>query len=413
MSKINIYLNKILTTLLIFLPIGLLISSGVSETIQIFVSLIFLIVSFINKDFKWIKNKYFNLLIFIWISLIFNQLFTENFLLSAMRNIFFFKNIIFVFAIIYFLKKKKNLNLIFTIYLIISGIVALDIISEFYNQKNILGFQSYDPSRIASFLRKELKVGHFILAFSFLSISYYLERYSNKSSNYKVFGFFLIIIFFISLLLTGERANSLRGIFIIIFLIIFSKINIFKYKKIFFTLVVILTVCVYFSSQNIKNRFDAFLLPLQNLGFVDSLKETQHGAHYHTAIKIFQKYPFFGVGNKNFREECWKTEYENYNYKKTLQRCSTHPHQIYFELISEHGLVGTIIIVGVIFFIIFEAVKIYQIKRNSIHLTSILFISSQFLPFIPSGSFFSSWGATIFWFNFAILIFYNNKFTTN
>jgi O-antigen ligase len=412
MSKNNIYLDKILTFLIIFLPIGLLISSGVSETTQILIAIIFIIVSFANKKFYWLKNKYCLLLIFLWISLFINQLFSENFFLSAIRNIFFFKHIIFVFAVIYILKKTNNLNLILTAYLIISGIVALDIFFEFYSKKNILGFTSYDPSRIASFLRQELKIGHFMLAFSFLSISYYFEKYSSKSANYKIFGYFLLVIFFISLLLTGERANSLRGIFIMILFIIFSEKNIFKYKKIFFALIIIISFCTYFFSQNIKNRFDAILLPLKNIGFVETLKETQHGAHYYTAIKIFQKYPFFGVGNKNFREECSKNEYENNNYKKTSQRCSTHPHQIYFELLSEHGLIGTTVIIGVIFFIILKSIKIYQIKKNSIHLTSILFISSQFLPFIPSGSFFISWGATIFWLNFAIIIFYNNKFTT-
>ena len=412
MSKSNIYLDKILTFLIIFLPIALLISSGVSETTQILISIFFLIISFTNKNFCWLKNKYCHLLILIWISLFINQLFSENFFLSSIRNIFFFKHIIFVFAVIYILNKKNNLNLILTAYLIIVGIVAFDIFFEFYNKKNILGFESYDPSRVASFLRKELKIGHFMLAFSFLSISYYFDKYSDKSVNYKAFGYFLIIIFFISLLLTGERANSLRGIFIIILFVIFSEKKIFKYKKFFFSLIVIFSICIYLFSQNIKNRFDAILLPVKNVGFAESLKETQHGAHYITAIKIFQKYPFFGVGNKNFREECSKNEYENNNYKRTSQRCSTHPHQIYFELLSEHGVIGTIVMVGVMFLVIFKSIKIYQIKRNSVHLTSILFISSQFLPFIPGGSFFISWGATIFWLNFAILIYYNNKFIT-
>ena len=117
----------------------------------------------------------------------------------------------------------------------------------------------------------------------------------------------------------------------------------------------------------------------------------------------------FGVGNKNFREECLKEEYENNNYKRIAERCATHPHQIYFELLSEHGLIGTITIISVIFFIIFQGFKIYLKNKNLIHLASILFITAQFLPVIPSGSFFTSWGATIFWMNFSILIFYNNK----
>ena len=409
MKKINLYLDKISLFLIITLPIGLLISSGVSATIEILIIIFFLITSIYNKDFDWLKNKYFLLLLIIWISLLLNLLFTQNFILSFSRNIFFFKNIIFVFAICESLKKEKNFNLIFTAYLIITAIVAFDIFFEYFNNKDILGFQSYDPSRIASFLRKELKIGHFVLAFSFITVGYFFEKYSKNKKNFQVFGFLLITSFFISLLLTGERANSLKGLFIALMFILFSKKEIFKYKKKFFLIIILLSLGTYFFSEKIKYRFNVILNPIKNIGIIESFKETQHGAHYYTAVKIFLKYPMFGVGNKNFREECLKEEYENNNYKKIAERCATHPHQIYFELLSEHGLIGTITIISVIFFIIFQGFKIYLKNKNLIHLASILFITAQFLPVIPSGSFFTSWGATIFWMNFSILIFYNNK----
>jgi O-antigen ligase len=409
MKKVNLYLDKISLFLIITLPIGLLISSGVSATIEILIIIFFLITSIYNKDFDWLKNKYFLLLLVIWISLLLNLLFTQNFILSFSRNIFFFKNIIFVFAICESLKKEKNFNLIFAAYLIITAIVAFDIFFEYFNNKDILGFQSYDPSRIASFLGKELKIGHFVLAFSFITVGYFFEKYSKNKKNFQVFGFLLITSFFISLLLTGERANSLKGLFIALIFILFSKKEIFKYKKKFFLIIILLSLGTYFFSERIKYRFNVILNPIKNIGIIESFKETQHGAHYYTAVKIFLKYPMFGVGNKNFREECLKEEYENNNYKRIAERCATHPHQIYFELLSEHGLIGTITIISVIFFIVFQGFKIYLKNKNLIHLASILFITAQFLPVIPSGSFFTSWGATIFWMNFSILIFYNNK----
>ena len=91
MKKVNLYLDKISLFLIITLPIGLLISSGVSATIEILIIIFFLITSICNKDFKWLKNKYFLLLLIIWISLLLNLLFTQNFILSFSRNIFFLK----------------------------------------------------------------------------------------------------------------------------------------------------------------------------------------------------------------------------------------------------------------------------------------------------------------------------------
>ena len=412
MKKINSYLclDKIYLFLVIFFPISLLISSGVSLSTEISIILTFLIISFYKNDFLWLKNKYFYLLLLIWFSLLLNLFFAQNFKLSFVRNITFFKNIIFIFALCYIFKKEKNFNLIFSLYLIIISVVTFDIFFEYFNKKNILGFQSYDADRIASFLRKELKIGAFVLGFSFITIGYYFERYSSKSINWKIFGFFLIFIFFFSLLLTGERANSLKGIIVMILFILFAKKKYFKYKKTYLAVIMIASIFTYLFSDRIKHRFNVFLLPVSNIGIVESFKETQHGAHFNTAIKIFEKYPFFGVGNKNFREECLKDEYHNNDYKRTNERCATHPHQIYYELLSEHGLIGTLAITSIIFFIIFESLIVYLKNKNSIHLASILFVLVQFVPIIPSGSFFTSWGSTIFWFNFSILIFYNNKF---
>jgi hypothetical protein len=46
-------------------------------------------------------------------------------------------------------------------------------------------------------------------------------------------------------------------------------------------------------------------------------------------------------------------------------------------------------------------------KQNPIQLGAILFVTSTFIPLIPSGSFFTSFDATIFWFNYAIMLSYN------
>jgi O-antigen ligase len=409
MIKNDLYLEKICLFLATFLPVGLLISSGVSVTIEILLSIFFLIISLYNKNFDWLKNKYFYLLILIWISLLINLFFTKNFHLSFLRNVSFIKNIFFVFAFSYLIKKERNFNLVFIFFLIITAIVAFDIYFEYFYKANILGIKSYDPSRIASFLRKELKIGAFMLGFSFISIAYYFEKYSNKSLGYRLFGFFLFIIFLISILLTGERANSIKAIIISILLIIFSKRNIFKHKKIFFAVILFIVFCSYFFSERVRYRFNVILIPINNVGIFDAYKETQHGAHFYAAKKMFEKNLFFGVGNKNFRAECHKEEYENNSYKRTAERCSTHPHQIYYELFSELGLIGALTILSIIFYILFESIKIYIKKKNFVHLASILFVFSQLLPIIPSGSFFNAWGATIFWLNFSILIFYNSK----
>jgi hypothetical protein len=138
---------------------------------------------------------------------------------------------------------------------------------------------------------------------------------------------------------------------------------------------------------------------------------TEHGAHYDAALSIFAKYPILGVGNKNFRVECQKDIYLNPNFTRTAGRCSTHPHQIYFEILAELGLIGFFLIFGFIFINMYKAIKIYFTSKNLILLSSISYLLSTLVPLIPSGSFFSSFNATIIWINIGIMISFiiNNK----
>jgi hypothetical protein len=185
--------------------------------------------------------------------------------------------------------------------------------------------------------------------------------------------------------------------------------KVFKYKKIILIFFIISPIIIYLSSNKIQGRFNNIILPIKDKGIISAIKETQHGAHFYTAMEIFKTYPLVGVGNRNFRDECLKEKYFNKDYKQSNVRCSTHPHQIYFELLSEHGIIGTTIIISVIFYILFQSFLIYKRNQNLAHLGSIIFVLITFLPILPSGSFFTSWAASIFWLNFSIMIFYNNK----
>jgi len=142
MKESNSYLNKLNISLLILLPVSLLISSGAAEIVGILIAIIFLIRSFYNNNFHWLKNKYCWMLGLIWLSLLLNLLFIKNFNLSSVRNIFFFKNIILIFSLIFIFKKEKNLHLAFSLYLVTISIVCFDIFFEYINGRNIFGYSS-------------------------------------------------------------------------------------------------------------------------------------------------------------------------------------------------------------------------------------------------------------------------------
>jgi len=393
-----------------FLPIGLLISTGVSELLLILLATSFIIRSLSKKNSQWYKNFYFLILTILWIILILNLIFSKYPENSILRSLGFVKYIIFIFCVVYCLKIKNNLNIIFSIWTIILLIVSFDIHFEYIFKYNVLGFASVDQDRIASFLGKELKIGHFVLGFCFICSGFFFEKYNHKPNTYIAVGFLITTFFIGSIILIGERSNTIRAILgLILYLLLFSKKINFNKKKIFliFTLVII----AFFSlSEKVQRRFNVFIIePIKQKGFIETYKGSQQAAHYYTAIEIFKSNLLFGIGNKNFRIECENKKYYNPSYARTTERCATHPHQIYFELLSEHGIIGTAGILTIIFYTIYKSLIIYKRNNNLIHLGSIIFIIITFIPFLPSGSFFTSFAATIFWINFSIMIFYNLK----
>ena len=63
-------------------------------------------------------------------------------------------------------------------------------------------------------------------------------------------------------------------------------------------------------------------------------------------IKIFQNNPIFGSGVKSFRYQCSKFEVKS---KSNDQRCSTHTHNLFLEIISETGIIGILIFITFLF----------------------------------------------------------------
>ncbi len=160
-----------------------------------------------------------------------------------------------------------------------------------------------------------------------------------------------------------------------------------------------LTLFVYFNSEFLRLRYEGQLLNYitgKNNTTDITFTNNRYVSLYSVGYEVFKKHPLFGVGNKNFRVEvCSK----NNNYKI----CSTHPHQIYFEFISEHGIVGTLILLSILFYLIFRLLKVVVISKNYIQLGSFLYLVLVFTPLLPGGAFFSDFNSNIFWINFSLL----------
>ena len=398
-------------TLLVFsitlFPITLLIGSSFINSSIVLIDILFLFILIKEKKLNYLKHQSFYILLFLWSILIINMLLSINIENSLSRSIGFIRFIIFIFAIKFILNKNKTDDkLIFFSWSIIFFIVSVDIIFESIFGFNTLGFQSILPGRISSFLNDELKIGNFYFGFILLTLSFIYYTLKTKK-------FFLIFLFFFTFIsfLIGERSNFIKifSVTLLFFLIIDKTALWKKLLLIFITLTLIFFTIS--KNENLKERFyNQTLLNLaeHNYDIKKFFRFTTYGAHYDTAIQIFKNHSYFGVGLKNYRIESGKGKYENPDFMFNEKRKTTHPHQVHLEFLAEMGLFGYISFF--IFFFIFlrRSIKIHFKNRNIYHLSGLLFIMVSFFPLIPSGSFFTTYGAAIFWLNFAVIEAFND-----
>ena len=89
--------------------------------------------------------------------------------------------------------------------------------------------------------------------------------------------------------------------------------------------------------------------------------------------------------------------------------CLTHPHQVYIEMLSEHGIVGTIIMISIIFHLMFRIIRKVIESRNYSQAGCFVFLLINFIPILPSGSFFNNFNITLFMINLSLLYAVNKE----
>ena len=373
--------------------------------INILIFLISITCIFNIKNLKLtFKDPGILLLVFFYISLIINLIFSmyfENTLYRVVKVFFVIFFIIGIKQVIHYFN-KSYLKYVFLSWSIIFLIITFDILFEIIFGFNTFGNISAMPGRISSFFGDELVAGGFYHGFVLFFISYLVSR---KFDNYTII-FAIISVLIISFLI-GERSNFIK-IFLSVTFFTFLVVNIsYKFKLLISTFVLFAAIIVINLSDSYKTRYyyQVKLLFSDN-GYSKYLKESQYGAHQDAAIQILGDHIYFGVGIKNFRHESSKKKYENKVYKKTKKRHSTHPHQIHHELLSETGIIGYVSIMIFIISSLFLAIKSYFKTKNLFQLSGIIFIVTSLIPILPSGSFWSTFPSSIFWLNYAIMMGY-------
>ena len=409
-SKTSIFLFALI-------PISLILGNFAINLNILIINILAIYVCFLTKNWDWTKEKFFKLLIIFYIYLVINSLYAYYFSTHTsntglIRSITFIKFIIFAYSFKILISDSKTLKKIMFFWSCIIALTIFDIFFESIFGHNIIGYESPDRTRIVSFFKDEAVVGALILCFGYVIATYNL--YKNVEFNSKLIFNFLLLLIPITILVTGERSNFIKSLIIFSSIIFFiSQQKLILKKKNFLIIIVISFISLMFFSPNVYKKQTEFFKRfieisktdddfVEGKNFFSRFQMIKYFAHYDVSLKIFRENPIIGVANKNFRYECHKDKYFDEKIRLTNLRCNTHPHQIHFELLSEHGIVGYIFFIYLMFIGLKNILNNYTLTKNILYFSTLSYLIVFLIPILPSGSLFSTFNGTLFWLIFSL-----------
>ena len=202
--------------LFIFIPISIILGPTISLLNIILFSFYYIYQNLKIEEFKsLIKNKTILLLILLNLYLILHTFVSLDSSISIFRNFGFIRFIIFFIAINFFFYQNNYNIYVLKPWLIIFSIFIFDVFFERFYGTNILGYGAIDTShgsRIVSFFKDEPIAGAYINGFLFLILGYISLVLKKRGDFYKYFSLLFFVLFLISVLVTGERSNTIKAI---------------------------------------------------------------------------------------------------------------------------------------------------------------------------------------------------------
>jgi O-antigen ligase len=431
MFKETILQNReynILSFLIFFLFIGYILGEAFINFILL-INTVF-ISYLVCKKFIQVKLNYISisLLVIFYMYLVLLGIFkVDN---SLFKNFSYIRFIALSLSIMILINSKNNKKFIYYSLLVLLFLISVDAIYQKNFDVNLLGTETQIQRRITGIFNDEEVLGSF-LSKTFLLCAIFFECLKKSKFEYLIFylsgvviliatyvsaerlGIFTITIFFLaSATLQLKKRIYQFYLLLLSFLILIIAISISEHLRINIiakTLAQVgLTKTAQYISKDSQTYEDWKKLPCEDkikcsdhiaVFFSDrfgikSSNQSIYGAHYITAKKIWIDNFWFGAGVKSFIKNCDKEKYDLPDHPYNKFRCSSHPHSIYLQILSEIGLIGFISFLSLFILIFFKNLKMmFKSNKNLISFIGLIII---FLP-LPSGNFFSTWYGSFLW----------------
>ena len=411
---------------LFFLPLTYIIGIAVVEVFLFF----YLLFLFLNDNNKKILDQKILIILFLFSFYIGVNAFLQIPSTLKYSSIFHFRYVLFSIAVFFFFEKyshiKLNKNLILSLFSIIIIFLLFDSFFQFFVGENIFGQKLFDY-RVSSFFGDDLILGSYLVRL--LPIIFWYLFYLKIDVNLnKIYFTTFFSIYFIAIYLSGERTAFVLFLGLILLSLIFiSELrHILLRSTLILSIFMILLAIFNFGKTDITHRmFNKTYKQVIKQSIIQENKiekknnfasiiksvrvfSNDHQGHLVLAKNLFIENPVFGVGPKGFRQFCRDVKY---NPEEGI--CSTHPHNILAQTLSELGLIGILFYLIFVIFLIKYSLIARTKKINNLNSSSFLIISIGLIihlfPLLPSGNFFNNWISSFIYFKIGLLLYSYKK----
>jgi len=416
-NSIKISTNqKVISFLFVLFPLFLITGPFFSDLALSIIAIYFF---FIFKKINFKNNPFILIFLTFYTLTLLNSFNFEYFSDSLKSFFFYFRFLFFILVMTYLVNLEKKILNDFFIYTVIAIIIVIisgyyqyanirieyfELLSKIHNSSQLMTLKNNTFQRVSGIFGDELIMGSFLLKiFSTFFITFFFIN--NKKIKQKNIFLFLFLSFLIGLgiIITGDRAPIILFCFQLLLFFLFIE----KFRKIIFTfgflfalsLFLIITQDPISKERVINTTIDEITKDIKDK---ESNRYTflskGYEGHFNAALLIFKNNLFLGSGIKGFRFQCDKLK-ENRNLNVPIV-CSTHPHNYPLHILSETGLVGICIYLGLFIFIILKLFKLHfrEIENDNILKLKISIINLivLFWPLTTSGSFFNNYNSIFF-----------------
>ena len=422
LSKFGITKSNYLNLLIFIIPV-----SFVAGNMIININLILLILSTIilyGKEVFKIKYFFLDKLFFTFFFLILltgiindyyfysNSIPWKPYFDTIVKSIFFLKYILLYIVLRYLIETNTlNFKYFFASCTLTSIFVSFDIIYQFLNGTDIFGYEGF-KRKLGGPFGDELIAGGYIQRFSIFSFFLIPLFYSSQFGKYlKLIIPILFIIFFISIVLSGNRMPLILFLFTVSLIILFQKQTRKYFLPSIILFILIFTLLFNFNNK-VKNNFISFYTQISQMVVIvfekdfSNKKQPQYLKEFSSFYDTWLLNKYIGGGIKNFRFYCHKRPNID---KDSKFICNMHPHNYYLEILTETGVVGFFLIIIIFIIILYlTLLKKYFIKSklndNKIIIAFIFLFIAEIFPIKSTGSFFTTGNTTYLFLLIGILI---------